>query len=251
MCSRRKFTVVIPSLNQGDFLYQAIESVLVQDVKKEVIVMDGGSTDNSVDIIKSFGQDIYFWKSEKDNGQSASINEGVSLGSGDYVLWINSDDLLLKDSLKVSEEYFEAYPFAPFTYGRVNNLSEISKNQYPVWVEPFSLKRLAQRCIISQPGTVIRRTCWEGVSGLDESLFMAMDYDLWWRLILKYSSPVFVDSLLAINREHTQTKTRRFRAQHYKEAIHVVRKYTGKVPLKWWLAQPYSVWFKTLIAMRD
>jgi len=120
---------------------------------------------------------------------------------------------------------------------------------HPVWVEEFSPKRLATRCIISQPGTLIRRTAWEEAGGLNPDLHMAMDYDLWWRLYKTHGALHFIDKFVAVNHVHETTKTRTQRFRHYKEAIIVVREHNGHVPLKWWLAQPYAVWYKALSAM--
>jgi hypothetical protein len=75
---------------------------------------------------------------------------------------------------------------------------------------------------------------------------MAMDYDLWWRLYKQLGSLQLIDDFIAVNREHQDTKTKTQRRQHYREAIMVVRKHYGHVPLKWWLAQPYAVWFKSI-----
>jgi len=102
------------------------------------------------------------------------------------------------------------------------------------------------RCIISQPATLIRRTAWVAAGGLVPLLHMSMDYDLRWRLFKSGSSLKFIDTYTAINREHDDTKTNTKRRQHYREAMSVVRKHYGRVPLKWLLAQPYAVWFKTL-----
>jgi hypothetical protein len=124
---------------------------------------------------------------------------------------------------------------------------EKTGKQYPVWVEPFNIKRLALRCIISQPATLVRRSAWEAVGGVDAKLHMAMDYDLWWRLFNRFGPLYFVDSFVAVNREHEDTKTKTQRRLHYKEAMYVVRKHYGRLPLKWWLAQPYAVWFKSLV----
>ena len=122
----------------------------------------------------------------------------------------------------------------------------MTKKQYPVWVEPFNERRLALRCIVSQPATLIRRSSWEAVGGVDPNLHMALDYDLWWKLF-KLDGPLhFVNDFVAVNRVHKDTKTNTQRRLHYKEAMNVVRKYNGNLPLKWWLAQPYAVWFKSL-----
>ena len=85
------------------------------------------------------------------------------------------------------------------------------------------------------------------MAGVDESLHMAMDYDLWWKLFKRFGPPHFADALVAVNRRHDQTKTSTQRRRHYREAIAVVRKHYGRVPLKWWLAQPLMVWYRSVV----
>ena len=96
------------------------------------------------------------------------------------------------------------------------------------------------------PGTLVRRSAWEAVGGLDDSLRMAIDYDLWWRLYKNFAPLEFVDEFIALNRDHADTKTNTQRRLHYREAMAIVRKYHGRVPLKWWMAQPYAVWLKAV-----
>lgn len=242
-----RVTVVIPSYNQGAFLDEAISSVFHQTVGVEVFVLDNASSDSSVEIIRKWAPQLAGWRSRKDEGQASAINEGVSLGTAPYICWLNSDDMMLEDCLKVLVSALGDTPEAPAVYGRVWNMNHKTKRQTPVWVEPFDPKRLALRCIISQPATLIRRTAWEAVSGLNPTLHLAMDYDLWWRLFKECGQLEFIDAFVAINREHSDTKTSSFRREHYKEAMGVVREHFGKVPLKWWLFQPYAVWLKSLI----
>ncbi|QJP99152.1 glycosyltransferase family 2 protein [Herbaspirillum rubrisubalbicans] len=240
-------TVVVPSFNQGRFLEAALESIFRQDIDVEVFVMDGGSTDNSVDIIRRWEHRLTFWRSAPDGGQAAAINEGMAMGKAPYVAWLNSDDWYLDGALQRLVCELQSNPHTPATYGRAWNVVEATGKRYPVWVEAFSERRLALRCIVSQPATLMRRSAWEAVGGVDPLLHMAMDYDLWWRLFKTVGPLTFVDEFVAVNREHEDTKTRNFRSRHYKEAIAVVRRNHGRVPLKWWLAQPYAVWFKSLV----
>lgn len=239
-------TIVVPSYNQGRFLNDALNSIFEQNVPVEVFVLDGGSSDNSVDVIRKWEHKLCGWRSHADAGQAAAINEGITQGTAPYVCWLNSDDWFLPGGLTKLLDELQKHPDCPAVYGRAWNVVERSGKQYPVWVEPFDERRLALRCIISQPATLIRRSVWEAVGGVDASLHMAMDYDLWWRLF-KLAGPLhFVDDFVAVNREHEDTKTKTQRRLHYTEAMRVVRKHYGCVPLKWWLAQPYAVWYKSL-----
>lgn len=237
-------TVVVPSFQQGAYLETALTSILEQQLPIEILVLDGGSRDQSQAIIQRFAPQLAFWRSHPDQGQTQAINEGISKGTAPYVAWLNSDDWLLPNGLSTLVHALESNPTAPMAYGRVWNIDERSQHKSPIWVEDFREKRLALRCILSQPGTLIRRSVWERVRGLNESLHMAMDYDLWWRIYKQFGPPLFVNAFVAVNREHPATKTNTKRALHYQEAIQVVRQYYGKVPLKWWLYQPYAIWFK-------
>lgn len=248
MSSSPLITVAVPSYNQGRYLDAALESLFAQDLPLEVYVLDGGSTDNSVDVIRKWESRLSGWRSHRDSGQAAAINEGIALGTAPYVCWLNSDDWLLSKGLATLINALEAHPEAPAAYGRAWNVIEKTGARRPVWVQPFSENRLALRCIVSQPATLMRRSAWDAIGGVDEKLHMAMDYDLWWRLYKRFGPLHFVDEFVAVNREHAETKTKTLRRRHYQEAMAVVRRHHGSVPLKWWLAQPYAVWFKTITA---
>jgi len=238
-----RVTVAMPSFNQGAFLHEALQSLFAQDLPIEVFVADGGSTDNSLDIIRQWAPRLAGWRSHPDEGQAAAINGCVAQGSAPYVCWLNSDDWLLPGALSKLIRGLEASPAAPAAYGRSWNVETGGKRR-PVWVEPFSERRLALRCIISQPASLIRRSAWEAVGGLDPGLHMAMDYDLWWKLLRRFGELQFVDEFVAVNREHGSSKTSVYRRLHYVEAIDVVGRHYGRVPLKWRLMWPYAVWFK-------
>jgi len=239
-------TIAVPSFNQGRFLEDALTSIFRQHLPVEVFVLDGGSTDDSIDVIRKWEHRLTGWRSHADHGQSAAINEGIGLGNAPFVCWLNSDDWLLPDGLSTLAAELKAHPDAPAVYGRSWNVVQETGRQSPAWVERFDESRLALRCIVSQPATLIRRSAWTKVGGLDGRLHMAMDYDLWWRLFKQIGPLQFVDHFVACNRVHGATKTRMLRRRHYQEAMAVVRKHHGRVPLKWWLAQPYAVWFRSI-----
>ena len=239
-------TIAVPSFNQGRFLDNALSSIFQQDVPVEVFVLDGGSSDNTLDVIRKWEERLAGWRSRADDGQAAAINEGIALGRAPYVCWLNSDDWFLPEGLAKLVGYLKSYPDAAAIYGRSWNVVQKTGRRYPVWVEPFSERRLALRCIISQPASLIRRDAWESVCGVNPGLHMAMDYDLWWRLFKQVGTLQFLDAFVAVNREHADTKTRTQRRRHYREAMQVVRQHYGRVPLKWWLAQPYAVWYKSI-----
>jgi len=240
-------TIAVPSFNQGRFLDQALTSIFAQGIAVEVFVADAGSTDDSIAIIEKWAPRLAGWRSHRDEGQAAAINECIARGSAPYVAWLNSDDWLLPDGLAKLIAALERDADAPAAYARAWNSFEGSGRMTPVWVEAFDEKRLAWRCIVSQPAVLMRRSAWESVGGLDASLHMALDYDLWWRLYRAFGPLLFVDTFAAVNRDHSRTKTSSNRRLHYKEAMAVVRKYHGSVPVKWWLAQPYSVWLRALM----
>lgn len=240
-------TVAVPSYNQGRYLDQALASIFAQDVPVEVFVADAGSTDESLAVIHKWAPKLAGWRSHPDAGQAAAINECVAQGTAPYVCWLNSDDWLLPQGLNTLIRTLETSPVAPAVYGRAWDYIEKSGKMHPVWVSPFGEERLAWRCIVSQPATLIRRSAWEKVGGLDSELHMALDYDLWWRLYRACGGLQFVDAFVAVNRDHHDTKTQSQRSLHYREAIAVVRKHYGRVPLKWWFAQPYSVWLRSLL----
>jgi GT2 family glycosyltransferase len=224
-------TIAVPSLNQGRYLADALTSIFEQRLPVEVFVADGGSSDESLEIISEFAPQLAGWRSHPDAGQAPAINECIHKGRAPYVCWLNSDDMLLPGGLGALLRVLEADPSLSAVYGRAWNQIEGTQGQSPVWVEPFSVRRLAKRCIISQPATLIRRSAWEAVGGLDETLRFAMDYDLWWRLYRNSGELRFVDQFAAITRDHAKTKSRNNRFEHYREGVAVVRRHRGAEPL--------------------
>ena len=134
-------TVVVPSLNQAEFLEQALVSIFKQPVATEVFVMDGGSTDDSIRIIKKWEHQLAGWRSYPDQGQAAAINEGIRLGNGEFVCWLNSDDYFLPGALETMVAALQAHPSAPAGYGRAWNYVQTTGKMTPVQVEIFNPRR--------------------------------------------------------------------------------------------------------------
>ena len=102
-----KFSIITPSFNQGRYIEETILSIINQSYKNfELIIIDGGSTDDSVEVIKKYSSKIKFWLSEKDEGQAHAISKGLKYCEGDVINWINSDDSLIPDALEKLEQYF-------------------------------------------------------------------------------------------------------------------------------------------------
>lgn len=206
-----KISIITPSYNQERFLKECIESVLMQGYPDlEYIVIDGGSTDGSLDLIKSYDDQIHYWISEQDDGQSEAINKGFSLATGDIIAWLNSDDYYYPNALEHIRQAFIAEPEASFWYGngnRVNITGEIKSMFYVDGTPDFNLDALIFGLnYILQPVTFINHSVLKDVGYLDQSLHFGMDSDLWIRLAKK-CPPKKVKEILAATREYGDTKT--------------------------------------------
>ncbi|MBW1787502.1 MAG: glycosyltransferase, partial [Deltaproteobacteria bacterium] len=168
-------------------------------------------------------------------------NEGIARGNAPYVCWLNADDVFLPGGLAALVSALEASVKTPAVYGRCWTVNESGKRLFPYLTMPFWPGLFASFCFVAQPATLVRRSAWESVRGLDERLHMAMDYDLWWRLYRTGGRLMYLRRFVAATRMHADTKTAQRRTSHYREAMNVVRRHTGKIPLKWRLARPFMV----------
>lgn len=233
MANTAQVTVVVPSLNQGRFLGSALESVLAQGAALELIVMDGGSTDRTMEVIRRYESELLHWQSAPDEGQAAAINAGMKQGSAPFVCWLNSDDFYYPAALPRLLGALGRRLAAPFAFGQAWHVNEAGHRRVPYLTLPYRPYLLANYCGICQPATLIRRSCWEAVGGLDESLELAFDYDLWFRLIEQFGRPTMTRGFMAANRMHNATKTSSQLDRHYDESIEVVKRHRGHVPVKW------------------
>ena len=231
-------TVVVPSLDQGRFLACALDSILRQELPLEIILMDGGSTDETRDVIHRYQQHLHYWQSRPDGGQAAAINAGIARGTAPLVCWLNSDDFFYPGALVRLKNGLESKPSSPFVFGHAWHVNEAGRKRFPYLTLPYQRTLLANYCGICQPAVLIRRSCWEAVGGLDESLQLAFDYDLWFRLGERFGPPARSAGFLAGNRMHNASKTSENLDRHYDESIEVVQRHFGRVPIKWRLLRP-------------
>ena len=180
---KNKITIVTPSFNQGQFLEETILSVLDQNYTNlEYIIIDGGSTDNSVEIIKKYEKYLTFWVSERDNGQTHAINKGFNIATGDLVNWINSDDLLEDGALEILGEVLLEFPDADFFYGDYRAINEHSKTIYKRKSAPYCKNCLFWgRQVSSQPAVFFKRSLLKNYGKLDERYNFCMDIEFWVR----------------------------------------------------------------------
>jgi glycosyltransferase involved in cell wall biosynthesis len=225
-------TVVTPSFNQAQFIGGTIESVLSQKYPHlEYVVVDGGSTDGTVELLRSYDGRLR-WLSEPDRGQGDAVNKGVRLGHGDIIGWLNSDDTYWPGALEHAALTFRRRGQAAVVYGDANHVLEDGSLYGPYPTASFDYSGLAERCFICQPAAFIRRQAFDEVGGLDIGLAYCMDYDLWIRLGRGHSL-VYLPAVLANSRLHKDAKTLARRRHVYREILRTVSRHYGYVPYLW------------------
>jgi glycosyltransferase involved in cell wall biosynthesis len=224
-----KISVVTPSFNQGRFLEKTILSVLNQGYPNlEYIIIDGGSTDNSVEIIKRYEQHLTYWESEPDRGQSHAINKGFARATGDIFAWLNSDDWYEPGALQKVAEVFTANPEAGAVVGAGNMVDEVGNEV--LLCEPFevtvaSLYGWVDR-FFWQPSCFFTRKAWESSGPLDEGLHFAMDLDLWFKIAASWKFAM-TEANLSWSLKHADAKTTSSGADTLVEALQVISRYGG------------------------
>jgi glycosyltransferase involved in cell wall biosynthesis len=202
-----KISIVTPSFNQAQFIEETIRSVLMQNYPNlEYIIIDGGSTDGSVDIIKRYSPKLTYWISEADHGQSHAILKGFNRSTGEIMAWINSDDLYAPGALKKIALSASRHPETLWCAGRCDILED--GNIKPGWGwRGHGIEEWYMRSIVMQPAVFWRRNLWDENGGLSENLHYSFDYDLWLRFASVQPFPGRIATRLAFYRSHSTTKT--------------------------------------------
>ena len=175
------FSIVIANYNSGKYLEDALVSIFDQNYPNyELIIIDGGSTDNSVDIIKKYSEKIAYWQSKKDKGQSDAFNQGFSKATKEWLFWLNADDFLLENSLfRLSDKMkkFPGYNWYVFNECLVDRHGKCLRvSCFPQW-NNFFMGKLGPMAPCAT--TIFKKSLFNSSRGFDEKLYWSMDYDLW------------------------------------------------------------------------
>lgn len=225
-------SIITPSYNQGEFIRETIESVLNQTYKNiEYIVMDGASTDNTVEILKEYGDKIK-WVSEKDGGQADAVNKGIKIAQGEIIGWLNSDDTYYPDTVATAVKEMIAHPEADMIYGEGNYIDRKSNviGRYDTKLYGYDI--LADECIICQPTAFFTKNVVEKAGGLRTDLQLCMDYELWMR-IGKVGRILYIPKVMAASRMYEDNKTLSRRWEVYSECCRELKKNFGFVSHNW------------------
>jgi glycosyltransferase involved in cell wall biosynthesis len=225
-----KISIITPSFNQSRYLEDTIKSILNQNYPNlEYIIIDGGSSDGSLDIIKKYSDSISYWVSEKDRGQSDAINKGFARATGEIVAWLNSDDMYVEGALYHVAEIYKKYPNADLIIG----------NGYRLNDETGQLTRFCPRHVafhlqafafgldyVQQPSSFFSNRMLKKIGLLDMDLHYSMDWDLMYR-IGSAGHVVVTDKPLSYSREYADTKTSTGGFKRWEELWKLGQKMTG------------------------
>ena len=225
------FSIIVPSLNQPDYLEECLESIIGQDgVDLEIIVIDGGSEEDSLNRLRRYEKHFAHFLSEPDRGQADAINKGLAAAGGSIVGWLNTDDFYEPQGLSAIAEAYREEPDRPLYLGngyRIDAVTERKRLYYPADFEYQREAILWGENPILQPAAFINAKALAALSPpLDPNLHYAMDTDLWIRLSAM-GNPLFVDRVVANNREHPSTKSLTGGWTRFEEIRQVAERHTG------------------------
>lgn len=201
-------SIITPSFNQARYLDATVQSVLLQDYPRiEYMIVDGGSNDGTINVIKKYQSNLAWWVSEKDKGQTDAINKGFARAKGEILAWLNSDDTYEPAAVSAAVRYLQEHPEAGMVYGDCNFINESGRviGQFDSAQTSYRLLRQGYSHIPQQT-MFFRANLWKQVGPLDPSFYFAMDYDLWTRIAAR-SQIRYVPQTWANFRLHTSGKT--------------------------------------------
>lgn len=229
-----KISIVTPSYNQAEFLERTILSVLNQNYPNlEYIIIDGGSTDGSVEIIKKYEKYLSYWVSEPDRGQSDAINKGFTRSTGEILAYLNSDDTYLPNALHSVVIFFKKYPKADMLYGRCNVIDGKEKIFQEIKTVPFNPLDYAYGLFtVPQPATFWRKDIFRKVGALSVENHTCMDYELWINFAKNRANIVHISRFLANFRLHPQSisGSGRYEGQYRQDIIRIQYDFLGYNP---------------------
>ncbi|MFC1719531.1 glycosyltransferase family 2 protein [Pseudomonadota bacterium] len=230
-----RITVVTPSFNQGEFIERTIRSILGQGYPNiEYIIMDGGSSDDSVSIIEYYDSEITYWESRKDEGQSDAINRGLNMATGEIIAWVNSDDYLLPNALWHVAEVWLTQADPHWISGTCEFYDDAGNHCYDWEPNPATSlgQALSQGVGVPQTSSFWSRSLWQDVGGLNESLHYCMDEDLWIKFFVKGIRPIIVPENLAVRWMQRDSKTASMLPFFARDFANLVKSYKRQVPVE-------------------
>jgi glycosyltransferase involved in cell wall biosynthesis len=215
-------SIVTPSFNQARYLEETVQSVLNQDYPNlEYLIVDGASTDGSIEIIRKYEDRLTWWVSEKDRGQAEAINKGLSRARGEIIAWLNSDDIYLPGAISSAVKVFEENPEVVLVYGNMLAIDENGETTNILRYRQLNLEDLLCFQIIGQPAVFFRHTALKEAGDLDPTYHFLLDHHLWLRLALQ-GRILHVDETWAAARYHAEAKNRAKAAEFGREAFRIL-----------------------------